>query len=177
MGTYKTIDLGFSVSKIQIFNVAACMARFFISPKLGKISDIKGYSRGYFIGNTLAIISFVLGVFTTAKTRWLIIPFTMFYNMSLAGTSQNTFNMMYSYVDEEYILPAFAVNDCTRGVFSLVASFIGSSILSHIQASGNTFLGMSINGQQVLCAISALLTITALIFNKKVVSKQIEDKK
>ena len=177
MGTYKTIDLGFSVSKIQIFNVIACMAHFAISPKLGKISDSKGYSHGYFIGNVISIIAFVFGMFTTSKMRWLIIPFTLFSQMSLAGTGQNTFNMMYAYVDEEYILPAFAVNDSIRGIFGFLASFTGGAILSHIQASGNIFLGMNVKGQQVLCGISIILMIAALIFNKKVVSKQIEDKK
>lgn len=177
MGTYKTIDLGFSVSTIQVFNVAACMGRFAISKPLGRYSDKNGFSKGYYLGNIITVISFVIGIFTSFKTRWLILPFTMLFQMSYAGTNQNTYNMMYSYVDDEYILPAMAVNNSVRGIFGFLASFIGSSILSNIQSAGNTFCGMNINGQQVLCAISALLTVAALIFNKKVVSKQVENKK
>lgn len=177
MGTYKTIDLGFSVSTIQVFNVAACMGRFAISKPLGRYSDKNGFSKGYYLGNIITVVSFVIGIFTSFKTRWLILPFTMLFQMSYAGTNQNTYNMMYSYVDDEYILPAMAVNNSVRGIFGFLASFIGSSILSNIQSAGNTFCGMNVNGQQVLCAISALLTVTALIFNKKVVSKQVEEKK
>lgn len=177
MGTYKTIDLGFSVSKIQIFNVAACMGRFAISRPLGKYSDKKSFSDGYFLGNILTLSAFIFGVFTTAETKWLIIPFTVLYQMSFAGTNQNTFNMMYAYVDDEYILSAMAVNNSVRGIFGFAASFIGSFILDSIQKSENMFMGMNVCAQQVLCALSALLTVAALIFNKKVVSKQAENKK
>lgn len=177
MGTYKTVDLGFSVSKIQIFNVAACLGRFVISRPLGKYSDKKAYAQGYYIGNLMTLAAFIIGAFTSQKTGWLIIPFTALYQMSFAGTNQNTFNMMYSFVDDEYILSAMAVNNSVRGIFGFLASFIGSAILSSVQSAGNTFCGISVNGQQVLCAISAILTAVALIFNKKVVSKQVQDKK
>ena len=177
MGTYKTIDLRFSVSSIQIFNVISCLCRFAISKPLGRYSDRKGFSNGYYLGNFITMIAYVFGIFTANKTRWLIIPFTILWQMGQAGTGQNTFNMAYSYVDEKYILSAMAVNDSVRGVFGFLASFIGSSILSGIQSSGNTLLGMSVNGQQVLCAISAIITTGALIFNRRVVSKQTEDKK
>ena len=177
MGTYKTIDLGFSVSTIQIFNVAACMGRFVISRPLGKYSDRKSFSDGYFIGNILTLAAFITGIFITPKTRWIMLIFTMLYQMSFAGTNQNTFNMAYSYVDEKYILSAMAVNDSVRGIFGFLASFIGSSVLNSVQANGNTFFGAGTNGQQVLCAMSALLTAAALIFNSRVVSKQTEEKK
>lgn len=177
MGTYKTIDLGFSVSKIQIFNVAACLGRFVISRPLGKYSDKKSFADGYFLGNILTIAAFVIGIFTTPKTRWLILPFTALYQMSFAGTNQNTFNMMYGYVDDEYILSAMAVNNSVRGISGFAASFAGSLILDGIQKSGNVFLGVNVCAQQVLCVISAVLTTAALVFNKKVVSKQIQNKK
>ena len=177
MGTYKTIDLGFSVSTIQIFNVAACMGRFVISRPLGKYSDRKSFSDGYFIGNILTLAAFITGIFITPKTRWIMLIFTLLYQMSFAGTNQNTFNMMYGYVDDEYILSAMAVNNSVRGVFGFLASFAGSFILSEIQQSGNSLFGVNIHAQQVLCFISALLTAAALIFNKKVVSSHKENRK
>lgn len=177
MGTYKTIDLRFSVSQIQIFNVIACLGRFVISRPLGRYSDRKTYADGYFLGNTMTLAAFIIGIFTSGPSRWLIIPFTVLLQMSYAGTNQNTFNMMYSFVDDEYILSAMAVNNSVRGIFGFLASFLGSQILSGIQSAGNTFCGMNVSGQQVLCAVSALLTAAALIFNKKVVSKQVQDKK
>lgn len=177
MGTYKTVDLGFSVSTIQIINVIACMGRFAISKPLGRYSDKYSYAKGYYLGNLLVLASFVVGIFVAAPSRWLILPSTILFNMGLAGISQNTFNMMYSYVDEEYILSAIAVNNSVRGIFGFAASCIGSAILSSIQSAGSTVLGFSANGQQILCLISTVLTVIALVFNKEVVSKQTQIKK
>lgn len=177
MGTYKTIDLRFSIGRIQIFNIISCIARFLVSRPLGRYSDRKGYSKGFYLGNILFLASYIFGMITNIRTKWLIIPNTAFLYMGYAGTYQNAYNMMYSYVDEEYILPAIAVNNSVRGVIGFIGSFIGSSILTQVQQSDNMFLGINASGQQVLCAISALLTVGVLIFNKAVVSKQSEDKK
>lgn len=177
MGTYKNVDLGFSISEIQLINVIACLVRFAISKPLGKYSDRKSFAEGYYLGTVMAVICFTVGAFITVKTRWLIIPFTIIYNMSQAGTGQNSFSMIYAYVEDEYILSAMAVNNSVRGTFGFIASFIGSLILDAIQKNGNSFMGMNVCAQQVLCALSAVLVCIALIFNKKVVSKQTQHKK
>ena len=174
MGTYKTADLGFSVGQIQLINTAANVGRFIISKPFGCYSDSHSYSDGYFLGNILTLLSFITGMFTTAKTRLLIIPFTMLYQMSFAGTNQNNFNMMYSFSDSSYILPAMAVNDSIRGISGFAGSLIGGKILSSVQ-KGNRTGGTA--GQQLLCGISAVFTAVSLIFNKIVVSKQREEKK
>lgn len=177
MGTYKTVDLGFSVSKIQLINVAACLSRFFISKPLGRYSDKKGYSNGYFIGTLLYLIAFVSGIFASPARGWMIIPFTIFFQLAGAGTGQNSYTMTYCYVDNEYILSGIAVGNSVRGVFGFVASFLGSFVLDLIQKNGNSFMGLEISGQQLLCVISSIILIISLIFNKKVVSKQEEIKK
>lgn len=177
MGTYKTVDLGFSVSKIQIINVAACLCRFAISKPLGRYSDKNGYANGFYIGNLMNLAAFATGIFASPNHAWLIIPFTVIYQMGCSGTGQNTFNMAYCYVDDEYILSGIAVCNSVRGIMGFGASFIGSFILNYVQGNSNTFIGIQANGQQILSAISAVVLIIAIIFNKKVVSKQEENKK
>lgn len=173
MGTYKTIDLGFTVGQIQLMNVAANLGRFAVSKPFGRYSDRRLYSDGYFLGNILTLGAYVIGIFTSAKTKWLMLPFTMLYQMSFAGTNQNTFNMMYCFVDAEYILPAMTVSNSIRGISGFIASLIGSSVLSAVQKNPQ----MGFAGQQLLCVISALLIGVSLVFNKKIVSKQKQDKK
>lgn len=177
MGTFKTVDLGFSVSKIQIINVAANLGRFAVSKPFGKYSDKNGFANGYFAGNLLSAAAFFIGIFTSTKTSILVLPFTMLFNMSLAGTNQNTFNMAYSYVDDEYILSAMTVNNSVRGICGFLSSLAGSKVLSFIQGNGNRLFGRAVFGQQILSAGSLILSLAALIFNKCVVSKQTEDKK
>lgn len=177
MATYKTVELGFTVGQTQVINVAACMGRFVVSKPLGRYSDRRSYSNGYFLGNLMTLAAFALGVFITPSTRWLIVPFTMLYQMSFAGTNQNTYNMMYSFAPEEYILSATAVNNSIRGIFGFIASFFGGIVLDSVQNSGNKALGRGMYAQQLLCAVSAVMTAVTLVFNKVVVSRQKEDKK
>lgn len=177
LGTFKTVDLGFSVSEIQMINVAANLGRFAVSKPFGRFSDKKGFANGYFAGNLLSAAAFLFGIFTSTKTRLLILPFTMLFNMSLAGTNQNTFNMAYSYVDDEYILSAMTVNNSVRGICGFLSSLAGSRVLSAVQQNGSRLFGRAVFGQQVLSAGSLVMSLAALAFNKCVVSKQTEDKK
>lgn len=177
MGTYKTVDLGLSVSRIQIINVASCLCRFMISKPLGRYSDRKGYANGFYIGNLMNFAAFAIGIFASPNHGWLIIPFSVLFQMAGAGTGQNMYSMAYCFVDDEYILSGIAVSNSVRGVLGFAASFVGSFILNSVQNSGNSFMGIHASGQQILCAITALILLIALIFNKKVVSKQIENRK
>jgi hypothetical protein len=49
---------------------------------------------------------------------------------------------------------------------------LASRILNAVQQGGNTFLGISIYGQQLLSAISLVLVLIAILFVKLVVEKQ-----
>lgn len=177
MGTYKIIDLKFPIVTVQIINIAASLLRAVVSRPFGRYSDEKGYARGFYLGQILFLAGIVSGACTTAVTRWLIVPFTVLYHMSLAGTSNNTFNMAYSYVEEEYILHAMIINNSIKGVAGFLASIVGGRILSAVQNNGNSLFGMNIFGQQFLCILAVILTFTAIIYNKKVVFRQKEDKK
>lgn len=169
LGTYKTCELGFSVGQVQLLNIGANLGRFAISKPFGKYSDRHSFAGGFYVGLWMTLAAFIIGIFIKPETRWLIIPFTVIYNMSCAGTGQNTFNMMYSYVDDEYILSAMSVNNSIRGVAGFIASLLGSSVLTAVQSRSNSALGFSIYGQQLLCGISAILTACALVFNKKAI--------
>lgn len=168
MGTYKTGELGFTVGQIQLMNIAACMGRFIISKPLGRYSDRASYSKGYFLGAFLSLAAFITGIFVSPGRRWLVILFTAFYQMSFAGTSQNTYNMMYSFADDEYILSAMSVGSSIRGICGFIASLFGSRILTAVQNNGNILFGKTVYAQQVLSGISLILTVITLVFNKKV---------
>ena len=60
----------------------------------------------------------------------------------------------------------------TFGGSCTLASMLGSRILSAVQSSGNTFLGISLYGQQLLSAISLVIVIVAILFVKFVLEKQ-----
>lgn len=177
MGTYKIIDLKFSIVVIQIINIVSCLARAVISRPFGRYSDKKGYANGFFLGQMLLVIGIIFGMCTTNIIKWLIVPFTMLYHMSQAGTSNNIFNMAYCYVEEEYIVHAMIINNSIKGVAGFIASLAGGKILSFVQSRGSVLFGMQIYGQQLLCLIATVLAAAASVYCKKVVCRQKEEKK
>lgn len=172
MGTYKTSDLLLSVGTIQIINMIGAFCRMIFSKPFGRYSDRTSFSKGYGMALMLIVISNVFFIFCTPKTWWFIIPGTVLYNISLAGSNSNNFNIVYSYVKAEYIVQAMAIKQSITGVMGFAASLIGGIILQKIQQNGNTFMGVSVYGQQVLSAISLVFVVGAILFNKFVIEKQ-----
>ena len=111
-------------------------------------------------------------IFTTNKTWWLVILYTIFDSCSLAGTNQNSFNISYSYVDSKYITQAMAIKNSIGGICGFGASILGGKILEMIQKNGNSIFGLHIYGQQVLGGISLFILIGTIIFMNKVIVKQ-----
>lgn len=172
IGVFKTNDLMMSVFFIQIVNIIANGCRVFVSKPIAKYTDKTSYAKGYRLGICLAAIAFMMLIFTTNKTWWLIILYTIFYNCSVAGTNQNSFNIAYNYVDSKYITQALAINKSIGGICGFLASIIGGNILGAIQKNGNMVFGFHIYGQQVLGGISLAILVGTVIFMNKVIVKQ-----
>ncbi|MBQ2891199.1 MAG: MFS transporter [Clostridia bacterium] len=172
MGTFKTKDLMLSVGLVQLINAVANGCRMLFSVPLGKYSDKKSYARGFELALFIAAAGYLANVFTTNATWWLVIVFTVLYSVSVGGTNANKFNITYSYVKSDYIAQAMAIQNSISGVLGFLASLVGSIILSKIQENGNMFLGIPVYAQQVLSAISLILIIMAIIYDKIVVEKQ-----
>ena len=172
LGTYKTEELAFSVGTAQVVNMAANLCRFAVSKPFGRISDRTSYAHGFGLALLIAAAGFAAGAFTSPSSRWLIALYTALYYVSMAGSNQNSFNMTYSYVEPEYLVQAMAVRSSVGGIAGFAASIAGSRILSVVQAAGNRIGGVEIYGQQILCALSLLLTLAAFVYTKAVVEKQ-----
>ena len=118
------------------------------------------------------MLAFGFNMFTTKDTWWVIIIYTVLYNVSMAGNNQNAFNIAYSYVKEEYFVPALAIKNSIGGLFGFGATLVGSKILEYVQANGNTFMGIPMYGQQLLSAISFVFAIILVLFVHFVIEKQ-----
>lgn len=172
MGVFKTSDLMLSVFLVQLINILSNLARMIITSPLGKYSDKNSYVKGFNLGLYLAAVAFFINIFTSNSTWFLIIPFTLLYNCSFAGTNQNSFNISYNYVDARYITQAMAFKNSIGGLFGFGASILGSKIVSLVQANGNQIFGLPVYGQQLLSAISFIIIVVAIVFVKKVIEKQ-----
>ena len=172
MGTFKTNDLMISVFAIQVINMAASMVRLIFSKPVARYSDKNSFAKGLQLGITIAMVSFLVNIFTTNATWYLVVIFTVLFQTAFAGITANTFNICYSYVDAEYVTDAMAVKNCICGIVGFVASVIGGVILNYVQGNGNMFMGIPMYGQQLLSAGSFVICLGAVLFIKFVVSKQ-----
>ena len=177
MGTYKTKELEMSVGTVQLVNTASSLGRFAVSRPLGKYADSHTYAGGYRLALYIAAAGFLCNIFAAPGTKWCVVAFSVLYAMSFAGTNQNTYNMSYCFLDEEHIVHGIAMTDALRGVCGFAASLAGGRILHAVQAGGNRLFGRTVYGQQILSAISLLLTAATILYNKFVVSRQKEYRK
>ncbi len=100
-----------------------------------------------------------------------MIVFTILFNASYAGTNMNTFNITYNYVDPPYFSQAMALKNSIGGICGFGASILAGRILAAVQANGNRFLGIPLYGQQLLSAVSFLLTVATILFVQLVIEK------
>lgn len=167
LGTFKTQDLLLTLGTVQLINIAGNLFRSALSKPFGRYSDKTSYARGMELALCLEAGAFFINMFTTKNTWWCIILFTILYNVSFAGTNQNSYNIVYSYVDEKYFVEAMAIKNSIAGVVGFGASLVGAKILSAVQASA-----LPVSGQQILSAISFVLLTVSILYLHNVVAKQ-----
>ena len=172
LGVFKYKDLGMSVLLVQVVNIVANFVRILISKPLGRYSDKTSYAKGFKLGLCFAAVAFFLNVFTTNATWILIIFYRICYSCAVAGTNQNSFNIVYSYVDADYIVHAMAIKNCVGGLFGFGASLLGGKLLEIIQTNQNMVFGVHIYGQQILSAVSGIICIFAILYIKTVIEKK-----
>ena len=172
IAVFKTSDLMMSLVQIEIIALAANFFRMLVTRPIGKYSDRHSFAKGYELGMWLAAAAFFVNIFTTPTTWVLVIVHTILYNCSIAGTSENSFNMIYNYVDSKYFAQAMALKNCISGIIGFGASIVGGWILAYVQANGNQIAGVPVYGQQVLSVLSFVVVMGAIVFSRKVVSKQ-----
>ena len=170
MGTFKQ-DILVSTFLIQIVNMTGLGVRIVLSKPVARFSDKRGYDAGFSLGLIIAASAFFVNMFSSKEMWFFVVLYTILHNLCYVGVNSNSYNILYSYVDERYISEALAVKNCIAGITGFVSALIAGKILDYIQSSGNTFMGISVCGQQVLSAISFVLTIAVLVYVKTVVSK------
>lgn len=172
LGTFKQYDLAYSVTAITVINTVGSLGRAALTPAFGKFADRHSYIRTIEVATLVMMVGFAAVLFTNSATRWLIIIHVLLYQISLAGTSQNFYNITYSYVDSRYYAEASAIKNSIGGLCGFVAALLSARLLAFIQANGNRLFGIPVLGQQVLAGISLLLAALALIYAHFVVGKQ-----
>jgi len=176
MGTFKLKELAMSVGLVSIVNIIANAGRFAVSRPLGRFSDKTSFATGITLGLVFKAIGYIFIMFITPGTWWMIIGYQLLYNISVAATSQNLLNSVYSYVDKDHFVQAVSIKNCISGVLGFFVSLGAGAIVSAIQGEDGlgmfNLFGFDVYAQQVLAIIAFVLTVVAFLFAQLVVRKQ-----
>ena len=170
MGTY-ALDLSFTLTDISIFAIIGSAIRFIISRPVGRFADKTSYCTMLIPIFGLVTVAFIFGAFAAPGAEWTFVVHRITRAAAYVGINSATSNLMLDYVPADKSDYAIALNSCIIGLAGFGSTLVGSALLSDIQANGNTFLGIPIYAQQLLCAISAAITVVIILYLVFVIRK------
>lgn len=172
---YKQNDAGldYSLEMVTIINNIGCLARFAMSKPIARYTDKRSYSKGLAFGLSIVASAYFINIFTTPELRWIMIAYTILYNIAMAGIGQNLNNIIYNFVEEKYFVQATAIKNSIGGICGFLAGVAASRLIKVLPVSGTNVsipLGASsswnfqLYGPQVLSLISFVLCIITILF-------------
>ena len=82
----------------------------------------------------------------------------------MAGINNALTNLCFDYVSVDKRRDALAISLAISGLVGFLTTTAISPLVSHIEASGNMFLGLNLYAPQVTSAIALVLTCVCIIY-------------
>lgn len=171
LGIYKINELGFSLSTIQIISTVGNITTMLLARPMGKLADQRSHELCLKLGLVGVILCFLIGAFTAPETAWLIVVYTVLFGIANLALVSSFYNMLLEFIGPTYYMYGLSLVACISGVFSFAISFLAAWLLEAIQSMGNTLFGITVYAQQILSAISTVLTLGLLVFAHFVLTK------
>lgn len=163
LGIYKVKELAMSMLLIQVVGVLADFARMGVSIPIAKFSNKYGFASGMQLASLMSLIAHIFVVFTTPKTWWLIIPYTILVSSAAAGTNQNSFNINYTLLPTKYMSQAMAIQKTLCGIASAVSILLAGKIFDTVQNNGVSIFGIDLYPQQFMAILMIPFMISMII--------------
>lgn len=164
-GTFQIKELGFQMLTVTILSAVASLSRACVSLPFGRFADKHSYTALLRICFPIAGVAFLANVFACGVIGpYCFAIYTVLHSVSLAGINGAAINLIYDAVPHERRVGAIAIRGALSGFIGFFATMAARPLVQHIQANGNSFLGMNIYAQQVLSAISVILIIVIIIY-------------
>ena len=168
LGTYQVNELGFSMTFVATLSMVYSAVRIAASFFLGAYADKKGFAKMMQICFGLLGAAFFVNIFTAPANGKIM--YTLYYAlnaMAMGGMNSGATNLIFDYAPLEQRSQALAVYSSVGGLAGFLTTLLVSPLVSRIQASGNMFLGMNVYAQQVVSAISFLMTGLLMLYMQK----------
>lgn len=163
--TYQIKELGFSMSFIAILSAISAAVRSLASIFCGRYGDKRGFMRLLNICYILMAVAFFINIFTTPSNGKVFYTiYLVIHSVALAGTGIADTNLIYEYAPLDTRVGVMAIKGTVCGAISFVVTLLMSGLVSYIQESGNSFLGMNLYAQQVVSAIAFIGIVLLIVY-------------
>lgn len=170
-GVYKTNDLGFSLKFCAILSILYSLVRAAFSRFLGGLADKYSWAKMLGICFGIAGLAFFANIFTVpANGKVMFTVYYCLYAIALAGINSGLMNITFDYVPHCDRAAALGIKNSIGGLAGFFASIVGSFIVKHIQAKGNTFAFFGeVYAQQILSAIAFATCVVLVVYVRRVI--------
>lgn len=171
-GTYQIKELGFSMTYISVLAAVYAIVRAIFSKPLGRYADKHSFSKALIICFSIQTLAFFVNIFTTPQNGYVF--YTAYYLLNaiaMGGISGSSINLIYDNVALENRTGAYALKNTVAGSIGFLSTLAMGPLVAHIQANGNTFLGIPAYAQQVLSAFGFLVMVGIVLYLVFVVDK------
>ncbi|MBQ8388001.1 MAG: MFS transporter [Clostridia bacterium] len=160
--------LGFSATFMATIGIIHALFRAAVSIPLGKYADKRSWVSLLRLCLSVMTVGHFCLVFCTPElgvgTTVLYIVFYLCYAFSIAGTNSSLTNLCFDYVEHEDRRYILGVKNSISGIIAFITSLAWGAIVSYIQGQNNTIFGITVYPQQLLSLISAVITLTLVVF-------------
>lgn len=160
--------LGFSATFMATIGIIHALFRALVSIPLGRFADKRSWVSLLRLCLSVMTVGHLCLVFCTPQSgslaTVLYIAFYLCYAFSIAGTNSSLTNLCFDYVEHEDRRYILGVKNALSGVIAFVTSLGFGAIVNYIERRGNALFGMTVYPQQLLSLISAVITLTLVVF-------------
>ena len=172
--SYLRVELAFSMFMISLISNVGIVCRIVASPIMGRLADKRSFAFSMTLSFVLVGIGFLGNIFVTpGPLRWLYLVYACMQGFAMGGINSGVINLIYDYVEPEDRAAAMGIKNAMGGIIGFFATLLSSLLLGKIQSlPGKTVsvLGVSMYAQQVLSAISLIVTLGLVIYMRAVIA-------
>ncbi len=165
-GTYQNNELGFSMRLISVISILHVIVRVTASVFLGRFADRTSFAALLNLCLCIGMIGYITAVFCVPSNGVVIfiLYYAVFEAVMQAGYGNGLMNLVYDCVDKSERTGAFALYNALSGSVGFITTLICSTVVTKIQANGNTVFGMHMYAQQFLSAVSVIVFIITILY-------------
>ncbi len=170
-GTYQVKELGFSMTFIAFLSFLYAAARIPASFFLGRYADKYSFANMLKICFGITTAAFIIIIFTVPSNGHIM--YTLYYILyaaAMGGINSAQINLVYDVVPPEKRNNTLAIQQSVSGIIGFLATLAVTPLVDYIQENGLIIWGQTVYVQQLLSAVSAVISILLIVYISKTVT-------